>query len=53
MPLNSASATEDGSWLTVKKKGPPKSKGEGKGDKGDEKGSGKPSKGEKGKGSKS
>ncbi|CAE7861434.1 gnt1 [Symbiodinium microadriaticum] len=40
----------DGSWLTVKKKGPPKSKGEGKGD---EKGSGKPSKGEKGKGSKS
>ena len=37
-------ATEDGSWLTVKKKGPPKNKGESKGE---EKGSGK--KGEKGK----
>ncbi|CAE7230620.1 gnt1 [Symbiodinium pilosum] len=35
----------DGSWLTVKKKGPPKSKGEGKSE---EKGSGK--KGDKGKG---
>ena len=40
---------KDGSWLTVKKKGPPKSKGE-KGEGKDEKGSGKPGKGEKGKG---